>query len=511
MRRFVIQIAAIFWLFAGVMLLRAGINHLRIAYDAEPEAWWKVAVAVVFGIFLGLVKGRDVLAKSALRNKRRISKLPAPVRPWQFYTPTFFCVLAFMIGLGQLLKLLASTGHTARLIVGGVDCGIGGALFLSAFAYWFSKAFAPPNPWVKEPAPVKTGKIGVILANLGTPTAPTPRAVARFLREFLSDPRVIEVPKVIWVVILNLFIVPYRRFTSASLYKRVFTEEGSPLLVIGRRQVKDLQSRLGEDITVRLGMRYGNPSIAGAMADLKSLGCDRVLVVPAYPQYSGTTSASIYDAGYQAASRYRMVPALRFAAPYPTDPGYIKALAETYKKAIKDFDCEHLLFSYHSIPITYAERGDPYATQCVQTTKAVVQALGLHRGEWSHCYQSVFGLDPWLGPQTDSVLKKLADKGVKRVAVICPGFLVDCLETIDEIGEVSRDLFLAEGGEELKLIPCLNDDPTWVAALADIIENECLGWRTPAAIEAGQETNSSEALEVSEQPANPIREVVCQE
>lgn len=508
MRRVVIQIAAIFWLFAGVMLTRAGIKHLIVAYEAEPEAWWKVALAVAFGVFIGLVKGRFVLSKSALRNKRRISKLPNPVRPWQFFTPTFFCVLAFMIGLGQLLKLWASTGHTPRLIVGGVDCGIGGALFISAFAYWFSKAFEPPNPWKAEPVHPKAGKIGVILANLGTPTAPTPSAVARFLREFLSDPRVIEVPRVIWLVILNLFIVPLRRFSSAKLYKRVFTEEGSPLLVIGRRQAEELQKQLGDDITVRLGMRYGDPSISNAMAELKSLGCDRVLVVPAYPQYSGTTSASIYDASYQAASRYRMVPALRFAAPYPTDAGYIEALAASYKKALEDFDSEHLILSYHSIPISYAQRGDPYATQCVQTTKAFVKALGLERGSYSHCYQSVFGRDPWLGPQTDSVLEKLAAKGIKRVAVICPGFLVDCLETIDEIGKESRHLFLEHGGEELRLIPCLNDDPKWVAALAKIIENECLGWRNPHSPAPQEE--EADAVDLSSQAA-PVMEVVCQE
>jgi protoporphyrin/coproporphyrin ferrochelatase len=479
MRRFVIQLAAFVWIGVGIMLTRTGAKMLMAAYQESPERWWPVAVAVAVGVFIGYFKGKLVLSKSAMRNKRRISKLPNPVRPWMIFSSTFYYLIFLMMGMGRLLRWWAESGGTPRLFVGGLYCGIGGALFFSAFAYWFEKFFEPPNPWLDEPAPIITGKVGILLANLGTPTSPTPVAVGSFLKQFLSDPRVIEVPKAVWVIVLNLFIVPYRSFGSAALYKRVFTEEGSPLLFIGRKQAAGLQQILGTDVVVRLGMRYGEPSIKRAMAELKSEGCDRILVLPAYPQYSGTTSASMYDACYAAAAAYRMVPALRFAAPFPDDPGYIEALATRFKEATMGFDFEHVIFSYHSIPIAYAKRGDPYATQCVWTSRALVKALDLEQGHWNHCYQSIFGLDPWLGPQTDEVLKKLADQGVKKVAVICPGFLVDCLETIDEIGDVSTGLFLKAGGQELRLVPCLNDHPQWLRAMAAIVERETQGWREP--------------------------------
>jgi protoporphyrin/coproporphyrin ferrochelatase len=485
MRRFVTQLAALVWLTVGVMLSRVGGQMLMRAYEEQADAWWRVAVALAMGLVLGYYKGKLVLSKSAIRNKRRISKLPDPVRPWQIFAPTFYFLIALMMGMGRLLRYWASDGGTPALLVGGLYCGIGSALFLSAFAYWFDKFFKRENPWIDEPAPTIQGKLGVILANLGTPTAPTPRAVGLFLRQFLSDPRVIEVPKFIWFFVLNGFIIPWRRFSSAALYRRIFTEEGSPLLVIGLKQMQGLQERLGEEIPVRLGMRYGSPSLARAFADLKAEGCDRILIFPAYPQYSGPTSASIYDASYDAARRYRMVPALRFAPPYPTDPGYIQSLVQRYQESVERFDVQHVIFSYHSIPIEYAQRGDPYAGQCVETTRALVKALGLGGRQFNHCYQSIFGLDPWLGPQTDVILKKLADRGIKRVAVICPGFLVDCLETLDEIGEVSRDLFIKAGGEELRLVPCLNDLPLWLDAMAALVEQECRGWR---AIEKPLET-----------------------
>lgn len=480
MRRWVPKLAGLVWLGIGVMLFSRGLRFVLAYAELDQAAPWKIALAMVFAVLIGAAKGRFVLSKAARRNKRRIETLKGKVWPWNIFALRFYPLIGLMMAGGFLLRLWAKTGPGAQLTVGAIYCGIGGALFVSAFAYWAPRAFEYKNPWTPEPRLRQPGTVGVILANLGTPTAPTPAAVARFLREFLMDPRVIEIPRAIWFFILNLFIVPLRRYSSAQLYRRIFTEEGSPLLFIGRRQAEALQARM-PDVPVELGMRYGQPSIEGAMARLKEKGCERILVVPAYPQYSGTTSASIIDAASDAARRYRFVPALRIAPPYPADPGYIKALARTIEEAAAGFDYERLVLSYHSIPTRYVALGDPYPRDCVATTEALVACLRLKDERWLMTYQSIFGRDRWLGPQTESELVRLAQAGVKRVLVACPGFLVDCLESVDEIGHEAARAFKNAGGEELRLVPCLNDHPAWIGGLARLVDRELSGWRETAA------------------------------
>jgi ferrochelatase len=319
---------------------------------------------------------------------------------------------------------------------------------------------------------------GVLLIQLGTPDAPTPEALKPYLRQFLSDPRVIENQGWKWKLILNAFILRTRPAESAAKYARIWDPvTGSPLMHHTKRQTELLAARF-PGTPVRFGMQVGHPSVAKVAGEMIATGVDRLVVLPMYPQYSAATTASATDVLFQALMHVRRVPAIRFVPPYYDHPAYLDAVAAVVRDdlATLGWEPEHLVLSYHGLPQKYAQRGDPYATQCVRTTRELVTRLGLPRERWTQTYQSRFGRDPWLKPYTDDVLTGLARRGVKLVAVALPGFTADCLETLDEIGNESREAFQHAGGERLRAIPCLNEHPKWIDAMADLVRRDGAGW-----------------------------------
>jgi ferrochelatase len=324
-------------------------------------------------------------------------------------------------------------------------------------------------------------RIGVLLTNLGTPDAPDARSLRRYLREFLLDPRVIELPRLLWWLILHLFILTRRPARSAALYRRVWTAEGSPLLSLSRRQAAGVAQILAREVaapvSVALGMRYGKPSIAAALAELAHEGCRRILVLPLYPQYAAATTGSTFDAVAAALTRQRWVPELRFVSGYADDPGYIEALAASIREVWqKESEPDRLLFSFHGIPERYFRAGDPYYCFCQKTARRVVEHLGWPAERAIVSFQSRFGKEEWLKPYTDETLRRLAEEGVRSLDVICPGFAADCLETIDEIDRENREVFLHAGGRSFRYIPALNDRPDHLRALASLIHRQLGGW-----------------------------------
>jgi protoporphyrin/coproporphyrin ferrochelatase len=322
---------------------------------------------------------------------------------------------------------------------------------------------------------------GVLLVNLGTPDAPTPSALRRYLAQFLWDPRVIEWPRPLWWLILHGIILNIRPARSAKLYQKVWTEEGSPLLVISRQQARALQTELSKrfsgPVNVALAMRYGSPSIAAGLNELRRKGMRRLLVLPLYPQYSATTTGSTFDAVASELKTWRWLPEPRFVNHYAWDADYIEAIATRIRQhwAIHGRG-ERLLFSFHGIPKRCLLNGDPYHCECHQTARLVAQSLGLKEGSWQVCFQSRFGREEWLKPYTDDVLSDLAANGVKSVDICCPGFAADCLETLEEIAVQSRGLFIEAGGERLNYIPALNDMPEHIRALTAIVMRYTQGW-----------------------------------
>jgi ferrochelatase len=322
---------------------------------------------------------------------------------------------------------------------------------------------------------------GILLVNLGTPDAPTPSAVRRYLKEFLSDPRVVEIPRAAWWLILNGIILNVRPAASARKYAAVWTPEGSPLRVHTERQARLLTGFLGERIrsplTIEWAMRYGTPSIADAIARLKAKGCDRILVLPLYPQYAASTTASVFDEVARCLSRTRNLPAIRMVRSFHDHPGYIAALAASIRKHWSaNGQPDKLLFSFHGLPRYTLERGDPYHCECHKTARLLAEALQLPEDRWQISFQSRFGRTEWLKPYTSEVLAELARSGARRVDVACPGFASDCLETLEEIGIEAKSGFLAAGGKEFHLIPCLNEDEPWIHALADIARSNLGDW-----------------------------------
>jgi ferrochelatase len=319
---------------------------------------------------------------------------------------------------------------------------------------------------------------GVLLVQLGTPDAPTPKALRRYLRQFLSDPRVIEQPRLKWWFILHLFILPTRPKQSAIKYQRIWdARTGSPLLHLTRKQTVALQQLL-PDLPVRFGMQIGNPPVGDIVHQLIEEGVDRLIVLPMYPQYSATTVASATDVLFKALLKERRVPALRIVPPYYEHPAYLDAMTLVIQEELRKLAWrpEHYLLSFHGIPIKYAQRGDPYATHVKRTTARLIERLGWPAGQWTQSFQSLFGRDRWLRPYTEQKLKELAGRGVKRVFVAMPGFTTDCLETIDEIGYEASEAFRHAGGELLHRCPCLNDHPVWIRALQRLVEEEGQGW-----------------------------------
>ncbi len=317
-------------------------------------------------------------------------------------------------------------------------------------------------------------KIGVLLINLGTPDAPTPQALRRYLAEFLWDKRVVDLPRPLWWLILHGIILRTRPAKSAAAYQTVWTEAGSPLLVTSLEQKRLLQARLDElepeRYHVVLGMRYGNPSIAVAMDELRAADVDELVVLPLYPQNSCSTSGSSFDALAAALSEHRFVPPLRFIADYHDHPLYIKALAESVRQAWAERErAQLLLMSFHGTPERFRLEGDAYYNHCQNTARLLADELGLAEGEWRLSFQSRFGKEEWLKPYTDETLKGLPGEGVATVDIICPGFSADCLETIEEIGEENRHYFLEAGGEAYHYIPALNAESAHIELLAALI------------------------------------------
>jgi ferrochelatase len=327
--------------------------------------------------------------------------------------------------------------------------------------------------------------VGVLLVNLGTPDAPTAPALRRYLAEFLSDPRVVEIPRLAWWPILHGIILNTRPAKSAAKYATVWMPEGSPLAVWTQRQASALQAELaarGHRLIVRPAMRYGQPSIASVLDALRAEGASRVLVLPLYPQYAAATTASVGDKVGEWARGARRVPELRFVGEYHDDPGYVAALAARVREHwAAQGRGERLVLSFHGVPHRTLLLGDPYHCQCHKTARLLAEALGLAAGEMIVTFQSRFGKARWLEPYTEPTLCALAAGGVKRVDVMCPGFVSDCLETLEEIGEEARDAFLGAGGEAFHYIDCLNARPDWIGALAGVAERHLQGWDTRGA------------------------------
>ena len=332
----------------------------------------------------------------------------------------------------------------------------------------------------------QAGCLGVLITNLGTPDAPTPKALRRYLAQFLWDPRVVETPRPLWWLILHGVILRFRPARAARAYQTVWSEAGSPLLQFSRQQEAalraSLQHALPGPVQVALGMRYGNPSIEQGLEELRQAGARRILVLPLYPQYSATTSASTLDAVSDVLRRWRWVPDLRFVSHYPDDPGYIQALANSIREhRASHGDADRLLFSFHGIPKRYLLNGDPYHCECHKTARLVAEALGLEADRHQLVFQSRFGREEWLQPYCDKTLEALPGQGVKSVQVVCPGFSADCLETLEEIAEQNRELFLQAGGERFEYIPALNAREDHIQALTRLILQHAQGWPEAAA------------------------------
>jgi protoporphyrin/coproporphyrin ferrochelatase len=324
-------------------------------------------------------------------------------------------------------------------------------------------------------------KTGILLINLGTPDAPTAKALRPYLKEFLSDPRVIEIPRLLWWPILNLIILNLRPKQSAKKYAAIWTEQGSPLRIHTETLAKLLRGYLGQIIKTPLvvdyAMRYGAPSIATTITNMKNLGCDKILAVPLYPQYAASSTASAFDALFAALKAIRNTPAIRTVKHYHDHPKYIDALAQNVRDYwMKNGRPDKLLMSFHGVPRFSLDKGDPYHCECHKTARLLAQAIPLKPEDYLVTFQSRFGKTEWLQPYTAVTLEQLGKKGVARVDVICPGFVCDCLETLEEIAIEGKVSFLKSGGKEFHFIPCLNKRPDWVAALSQIVLDNLGSW-----------------------------------
>lgn len=330
------------------------------------------------------------------------------------------------------------------------------------------------EPALPAAAPRKTG---ILLLNLGTPAAPTAQAVRPYLRQFLSDPRVIELPEILWQPLLRGLILPLRAKKSAAHYKKIWFKEGSPLLIYSQRQAKALAERLPDTALVRCAMTYGLPDIAYTLAELKAQGADKILAIPLFPQYAASSSGAALDTLWRALLHTRSQPAIRTVRSFHNHPGYIEALrAQVSAYWQQHGKGKHLLMSFHGIPQFHADAGDPYPQECRETARLLAAALGLREYQYTAAFQSRFGGGKWLEPATEDLLKSLPKNGTDELDVICPAFVSDCLETLEEIALDGRETFHQAGGKTYRYIPCLNDNPLWIDTLADIVRHEAAGW-----------------------------------
>jgi ferrochelatase len=352
----------------------------------------------------------------------------------------------------------------------------------------------------------KAESIGVLLVNLGTPDEPTTPSVRKYLAEFLADPRVVEIPRIAWLPILYGFILPKRPAKSAANYKKIWMDQGSPLLHYSQRQAdllqQEIKSRIKGPVHIELAMRYGQPAIKTALNALKEKGAHRILVLPLYPQYSATTTATSFDAINKVLKTWRWIPEMRYIMQYHDSPSYIDALANSVEEHWKtNGQSDVLLMSFHGLPKRNLDLGDPYFCQCHKTGRLLAEKLGLEEGQWQLTFQSRFGKAEWLKPYTESTLKSLPSKGVKSVDIMCPGFPADCLETLEEINMENRVYFLEAGGEEYRYIPALNDAPSHVNALADLVQQHTQGWKEadPLWSASHHETNNKRSVQRAKQ------------
>ncbi|MHB1619415.1 MAG: ferrochelatase [Sulfuricella sp.] len=336
-----------------------------------------------------------------------------------------------------------------------------------------------PEPTYRHGTPSRTG---ILLINLGTPDAPTAAAVKPYLREFLNDPRVVEIPRALWWPILNGIILNTRPKKSAEKYAQIWTKEGSPLLVHTQRQAKLLRGYLGESLgkatpTVEFAMRYGKPSVASALEKLKQQNCGRILIFPLYPQYAASSTATAMDAVFDALRKMRNMPEIRTVRSFHDHPGYIAALAQSVRDDwMQNGRPDQLVMSFHGVPRHTLEKGDPYHCECQKTGRLLAQALELKQDQYRISFQSRFGRAEWLKPYTTATLEELGKQGVNRVDVLCPGFVGDCLETLEEIALEGKASFLGAGGREFHYIPCLNERDDWIRALSHIVSANLQGW-----------------------------------
>ena len=333
----------------------------------------------------------------------------------------------------------------------------------------------------RSEAPGPQGRIGVLLINLGTPDGTSYWPIRRYLKEFLSDRRVIETNRVLWWLILNFIVLVKRPFASGAKYRSIWNEEldESPLRTITRSQAEKVSKALAAKNTiVDWAMRYGSPSIASRVEALVAQGCDRLIAFPLYPQYAGATTATANDKVFDALKTLRVQPALRTVPAYPQDPIYIAALARSIKQHVGKLDVapEAILASFHGLPQTYVDRGDPYQQQCVETVEALREALGPLGAKLKLTFQSRFGRTEWIKPYTDKTVEALARDGVKSIAIVTPGFAADCIETLEEIAEENKEIFHEFGGEKFSYIPCLNDSDGGIEVIVHLIERELQGW-----------------------------------
>jgi ferrochelatase len=332
--------------------------------------------------------------------------------------------------------------------------------------------------------PVRTGRIGVLLMNLGTPEGTTYWPMRAYLKEFLSDRRVIETSRWLWWPLLNLVILTTRPSRKGKDYASVWNNERDegPLKTITRSQTEQLAARLsaehGERLVFDWAMRYGLPDVKSRLEALLAQGCDRILMVPLYPQYAAPTSATACDQAFRALMTMRWQPAVRVAPPYHDDPAYIRALADSMRASLAklDFDPEVILCSFHGMPKDYLLKGDPYHCHCAKTWRLLREELGYSRERFRMTFQSRFGPDEWLKPYTDETVKSLASSGVKSMAIVAPGFSADCLETLEELDVENREIFLHNGGQQFAYLPCLNDSPEGVDAIEAVVRRELMGW-----------------------------------
>jgi len=355
------------------------------------------------------------------------------------------------------------------------------------------------EPSFQHGTPARTA---VVLVNLGTPEAPTKAALRTYLKQFLWDPRVIEIPRPVWWLILNGFILNTRPVKSAAKYAQIWMKEGSPLKVHSEKQTKLLRGYLGTtgsgDIVVEYAMRYGNPSIASVLDKLKRENCTRILVVPCYPQYAASSSASVVDDVTAWLQKTRNLPEIRYLRSFPDNPGYIAALAASINAYwMTNGRPDKLVMSFHGLPQFSLERGDPYHCECHKTARLLAEALGLQPDQYMLTFQSRFGAAEWLKPYTQATLEDLGKQGVKRIDVVCPGFVSDCLETLEEIAMECKAAYLQSGGKEFHYIPCLNERDDWIAALAKLVRTHMSDWLEnpqPTASELAQSAQRAEKL-----------------